>query len=348
MRHIIIGAGLSGLYMAYQLEKAGKDYLILEGKNQVGGRAAGLQASQDWDLELGATWFWPDFDRHLTDLIDELGLESFDQPTGVYLYEETSGKQRQFHRPYSDGRRVRGGMNQLIHALLKKINIEHLHLEERVKEITLKNETIEVVTDKQTWQGDQIFLALPPRLVATTISFSPQLPLAVQKNWLSTDTWMAPHAKYIARFRTPFWKQKGLTGNAMSNLGPLAEVHDISDPEGSFGALFGFFAISSEERQKRGEEELKKLARAQLVRLFGLETLKNLEEDRIKDWSQDPFLATSLDQEMAVTHPESATNQVTGDWQDKLVGISSEFAPTMPGFLSGAVEAVEEALAKKK
>ncbi|KXT75654.1 flavin monoamine oxidase family protein [Streptococcus sp. DD12] len=346
MKHLIVGAGLSGLYMAYQLEKAGEDYLILEGKDQVGGRAKGLQVLPNWELELGATWFWPDFDKLLASLIDQLGLETFDQPTGTYLYEESNGEKGQYHRPFSDGRRVSGGMSQLIQALLSRINTENLHLKERVKEISLKGESIQVLTDKQLWQADKVFLALPPRLAATRIAFSPQLPDSIQQNWLSTDTWMAPHAKYLAEFSEPFWRQQGLTGNAMSHLGPLVEIHDISDQANQFGALFGFFGIPSAKRQALGQNQLKKLARAQLVRLFGMDTLKYLKNDTIKDWSQDAYLATSQDQQFALNHPQSANNQLSASWQNKLVGIASEFAPTAPGFLSGALEAVNEALKK--
>ncbi len=35
---LILGAGLSGLYMAYLLQQAGKDYMILEGSDRIGGR----------------------------------------------------------------------------------------------------------------------------------------------------------------------------------------------------------------------------------------------------------------------------------------------------------------------
>ena len=52
--NLIIGAGLSGLYLAYKLEQQGKDYLILEARDRLGGRI------HDHDgLDLGPTWFWP-------------------------------------------------------------------------------------------------------------------------------------------------------------------------------------------------------------------------------------------------------------------------------------------------
>ncbi|RYU43680.1 NAD(P)-binding protein [Aliivibrio finisterrensis] len=35
-KHLIVGAGLSGLYTAYQLEKMGKDYLLLDARERIG------------------------------------------------------------------------------------------------------------------------------------------------------------------------------------------------------------------------------------------------------------------------------------------------------------------------
>ncbi|KFA90172.1 hypothetical protein Q664_29805 [Archangium violaceum Cb vi76] len=59
--------------------------------------------------------------------------------------------------------------------------------------------------------------------------------------WQHTATWMAPHAKYVAVFDEPFWRRLGLSGEARSRVGPLAEVHDASDCGGE-AALFGMRA----------------------------------------------------------------------------------------------------------
>ena len=53
---------------------------------------------------------------------------------------------------------------------------------------------------------------------------------------------MVPHAKYIATYATPFWREQGLSGEARSAIGPLGEIYDATMPGGS-AALFGFFNI---------------------------------------------------------------------------------------------------------
>ncbi|KXT83192.1 putative monoamine oxidase [Streptococcus oralis] len=348
MKSIIIGAGLSGLYMAYRLQEAGKDYLILEAKDQAGGRASGLETGNQRELELGATWFWPDFDKELASLVADLQLETFDQKTGTYLYEKSIHDIRSFERAFSDGRRISGGMSQLIKALLAVLDPKKIHYQEAARSVRLESDHVTVKTDEHEWTGNQVFLALPPRLAAKTIEFHPSLPENLMANWLGTASWMAPHAKYLAQFSRAFWFDKGLTGNAMSHLGPLTEIHDISDSNEENASLFGFFGIPAQERQALGEEQLKKLARAQLVRLLGLETLQYLEKESIKDWSVDPYLATETDQDFSLSHPHPATARIPGEWNDFLVGIASEFAPTTPGFLSGAIEAVNQALTIEK
>jgi monoamine oxidase len=87
------------------------------------------------------------------------------------------------------------------------------------------------------------------------------------------------------------------------------------------------------------EDELKRHCRAQLVRLFGIQAETPV-ADFFKDWSQDPFTATTIDAKSdgqhATTQPSKAT---TGLWQDHLVGIASEWSRQFPGYVAGAIEA---------
>ncbi|XDF79462.1 NAD(P)-binding protein [Aliivibrio fischeri] len=56
--YLIIGAGLSGLYLAYQLEKMGKKYQIIESRQRIGGRILSLDS-----MDMGPSWFWPQMHR---------------------------------------------------------------------------------------------------------------------------------------------------------------------------------------------------------------------------------------------------------------------------------------------
>ena len=56
-RVIIIGAGLSGLTIAYNLKKQNIPFLILEAQGDIGGRINTIKGVLDSPMEMGATWF---------------------------------------------------------------------------------------------------------------------------------------------------------------------------------------------------------------------------------------------------------------------------------------------------
>ena len=149
---------------------------------------------------------------------------------------------------------------------------------------------------------------------------------------------MAPHAKYLAVYDTPFWREDGLSGSARSALGPLVEIHDASLP-GGHAALFGFFGVPARVRQNVDEDALRAACRAQLTRLFGPRAAHPVTE-ALKDWAQDPFTATPADLDDG-SHPDGAlpAAAASGPWQHRLTGIASEWSPHFPGYVAGAIEA---------
>jgi len=70
---VIVGAGISGLTAAYELQNAGHDVIVLEGHDRVGGR----MATVDWGgfkVDIGAK-FVTTSDKSLLDMVQTLGLE---------------------------------------------------------------------------------------------------------------------------------------------------------------------------------------------------------------------------------------------------------------------------------
>ncbi|MBM7642689.1 flavin monoamine oxidase family protein [Streptococcus loxodontisalivarius] len=343
MKTIIIGGGLAGLYAAYRLQKAGQDYLLLEASDHFGGRASGWAISETNELELGATWVWKDFNPTLFELLDELGLTYFDHPAGATIYDSKVEGKSILNRPYSAGQRLVGGMPQLIKALVKRLNPHKLHLNQAVSQVTLKGKLL-VTTADQQFVGDRLFLAIPPRLAAQRINFQPSLPDDVMSDWSEQETWMAPHAKLIYHFDRPFWRKQGLTGDVISDAGPMFEIHDISDEAGQFGALFGFSSLSPDERSQLTDQEQLEAGLVQLEGYFGSDIRKYLKASLLKDWTQDTFLATEADK-LAKGHQfKSAQAVASGAWKYQLRGIASEFSPSYPGYLAGALEATDLAL----
>jgi monoamine oxidase len=85
----VVGAGLAGLSAARALRAAGRQVVVLEARDRVGGRTLNEPIGDGQVVEIGAQWVGPTQDRMYA-LIDELGLETF--PThvaGANLFERS-------------------------------------------------------------------------------------------------------------------------------------------------------------------------------------------------------------------------------------------------------------------
>ncbi len=250
--------------------------------------------------------------------------------------------------------RIAGGMAMLVDAIRSQLAPGNLLLGHRVLGIDCGREFVTLEMEDSEGQRSSlhaysVLLALPARLAATTIGFSPPLPKHLLSQWRTTETWMAPHAKYVAVFDEAFWRDEGLSGDARSLVGPLMEVHDASIPGGE-AALFGFLGIPGAVRKRLPENEIKMMCRAQLGRLFGsrAETPKG---EFLKDWSDDPL--TSTEEDLQPSHGHSRPPQftpATGVWKNRIVGIASEWSRQFPGYVAGAIDAanrgVEEIMSR--
>jgi monoamine oxidase len=357
-RIAIVGGGLSGLYAAYLLERQGiSDYVLLEARPEFGGRiesatVAGAAAEAD-RYDLGATWFWPEMQPQLDRLIDELGLARIEQyETGDTMLERSPNEapaRLRGYRSSPSSTRLAGGMGALIDALRRRLTPARLLSGQRVLRLSAVErhvvlDAVDADGNTSTYRVGQVLLALPPRLAQASIEFSPALPPALARQWRDTATWMAPHAKYVAVYAAPFWRQQGLSGQGRSARGPLVEIHDAS-AHGGGAALFGFLGVPAAMRKGVAEDVLKTLCRAQLTRLFGADAATPRAEF-IKDWAGQPYTATPADQDGAGGHGAAPPSGVeAGPWRGLLEGIASEWSPHFPGYVAGAVDAASRGVA---
>lgn len=356
-RFVIVGGGLAGLYAAHELARQGiDDPVLLEARDVLGGRIQSLSPEGPSLIgpravrnrfDLGPTWFWPSLQPELDKLVTQLGLERFKQFETGDMVLERSAHEKPFRTfGYSNSpasMRLVGGMAALVEALRSRLTCGQVILNRKVLELRCEGQRVTVVSVDEagalhTIRAEHVLLAVPPRLALEHIRFAPGLPAPLARQWQATGTWMAPHAKYMAIYDTPFWREQGLSGEARSARGPLSEIHDASMPGGS-AALFGFFGVPASVRRDVAEDILLDHCRAQLVRLFGPEAATP-KVDFIKDWARDVLTAASADLATPAGHasaPDALAS--SGGWKGRIAGVGSEWSAQFPGYLAGAIEA---------
>ena len=238
--------------------------------------------------------------------------------------------------------RVEGGFSELTRALEERISPTSKQLNTKVTMVTLRDGVcIATLDDGTMTEADQIVLAMPPR-VAARLRFVPEIPDESASAMAAVPTWMAGQAKVVAIYDTAFWRDLGLSGDAMSRRGPLVEIHDASPARGGPYALFGFVGIPPKARSNR--ETLCQAAQAQLIRLFGASAAQP-EAVLVKDWAFDPLTSTQLDRTAHPSHPANGLPEaLKGLWEERLIFASAEVAPNFGGYIEGALEAADAAL----
>jgi monoamine oxidase len=113
----------------------------------------------------------------------------------------------------------------------------------------------------------QAIIAIPPNL-AGRIEYDPRLPHA--REALTQRAAQGTLRKCVAVYPEPFWRRDGLTGEALTDAGPVTLTFDNSPPDGSPGVLLGFVG-GPEERAlaRRSGPERREAVLRSFARLFG-------------------------------------------------------------------------------
>ncbi len=358
---LIIGGGLSGLYLAHELSRLKRRFCLVEARDRLGGRILSKppahpdHAGDAARYDLGPAWIWPQLQPWLNRLIDELNIPVFPQHcVGAILYEDAVDQTPQtFSGPSAHGQsyRIAGGAGRAIGELARRIDPGAVLLNTRAVRIVrgasrLEVDTVDNAGGQMTLHASRVVLALPPRLAARTIELVPALPEQILREWISIPTWMAAQAKVVALYAEPFWREQGLSGEAFSRRGPLSEIYDASPSSDGPYALFGFPGVSANLRRQMGKDELVQLSVAQFRRLFGKRAADPI-EILIKDWSEDRFTATEDDQRIPAQHgPFALTLAGRVLWDRRLLLSGSETAELSGGLLEGALEAANTVFAE--
>lgn len=368
----IIGGGLAGIYTAYLLAQKKISFELIEAKPILGGRIYGEETHVSaYKMDLGPSWIFP-HQQEIQTLVTELGLRLIEQNTaGDAVF------QRNAHEPPQQISgvapppmyRIFGGTTKLIDSLANRINQKCSYVSTTVTSLRSDGKYWHLGLQRNTLAGnfdevsqsdpsrkssrlgsasyEHIVIATPPRVIAhllksgETTSVNANVFLsALASKFEQTPTWMAAQAKFAVTYDQPFWRDRGLSGQAFSQVGPLGEIHDASfeDSEGnSVFALFGFVGIPFAHRQHASCEQMKTACLAQLSAIFGSQANKYT-QTYYKDWGTDNFTATNLDQKQASAHPHIDLAFEQAELQQlKLHLATSEFSEHNAGYMEGAI-----------
>jgi len=380
----IVGGGLCGLALAHGLAARRLSFRLFEARERLGGRILSVPTAQGGRVDLGATWFWPETQPSITRLVEDLGLPAQAQlDDGRVLsltdpnqpaqrlavtpeYEGSASAPAQPGRLHGGAQRLSGGMATLTEALVGRI--QRMGQGDRLRcgheltglrrlpeggvELHLRHGAVSYAV-----QARHVVLALPPRLLAEGVAFSPALDEDLVELMAATPTWMASAAKAALAADRPFWREQGHSGNAWIGHAQavLAEVFDACSEPGASAdpqplpvgvvqaALAGFFALSAEQRASFAAA-MPLLLQSQFAQLFGLAAQDDAHQILQQDWAREPWTCSARDLaedgQLPAGHPPYGDARLTqGLWDGALWLAGSETAAHGGGYAEGALSA---------
>ena len=170
--------------------------------------------------------------------------------------------------------RFHGGSQRIALLMAAELGEHRLRLGTPVRRIEQKEGGVIVYADVPDGERDGLavrarraIVAVPPTL-AGRIAYDPPLPAL--RDQLTQRMPQGTVVKTMAIYERPFWREKGLSGQATSDIGPARVVFDNSPPDGVPGVLLGFLeGRLARQWGARPADERREAILAGHARLFG-------------------------------------------------------------------------------
>lgn len=231
-----------------------------------------------------------------------------------------------------------GGSQALALRLAERLG-DVVNLEAPVRRIEQRGGAVTVSSDRGAVTGRAAIVAIPPTLCAR-IAYDPPMPAL--RDQLTQRMAQGSVIKCMAVYERPFWRDEGLSGQAISVEGPVKAVFDNSPPGGTPGVLLGFL----EGRQARELGQWSEDARRRAVvgcfeRLFGAAAAApDGYVERV--WAQEEFTRGCYG---CLMPPGGWVSLGPALWEPigRLHWAGAETATTWNGYMDGAVRSGESA-----
>jgi monoamine oxidase len=143
--------------------------------------------------------------------------------------------------------RLVGGTQQIALRIAAQLG-PRVVLRSPVRKIVQKGGRATVTSDRYTVKCKKVIVAIPPTL-AGRIDYHPILP--PERDQLTQRYGQGTLTKVAAVYDKPFWRDKGLTGQAVSIDGLVSATFDDSPQSGAPGVIFAFVGGDSARKYQR-------------------------------------------------------------------------------------------------
>lgn len=240
--------------------------------------------------------------------------------------------------------RIVGGSVRICEALASALG-DRVQLGTPVRRIAHDDHGVRVTTTSgREVRARSAIVTLPPTL-AGRLEYDPPLP-----SWRDQLTQRLPAGSVIkcaAVYERPFWRDDGLTGQAVSDEGPVKVTFDNSPPAGTPGILLGFIEANEGRVLARARPEVRRDAvLRRFADYFGdpaLQPVSYLE----RDWMAEPFTRGCYGAHLSPgvwTSFGHALRAPIG----RLVWAGAETSDVWSGYMEGAVRSGERAAAEAR
>lgn len=341
----IVGGGLSGLSLAYFLEKENIRTTLIEASNRIGGRIKTIHGKKQTPLELGATWFSEEH-FHLIQLLKELNIDKYPQfRAGTSLFHTNNNKSPQaFEVPENEPitYRIEGGTEKLIHALHNQLKHTKVILNSVVTEVIQNQKEIQITTKKgEKIKAAKVVVCIPPQLIASNIHFSPSLPTKLNALLPKVQTWMAGSIKFVIEYNTAFWRNKKYSGMLFSHVGIVTEMYDHTNKQEN---KFGFTGFLHPNAQQLSKKQRQAQVLTYISAFFGDEAVDCLlYEDEI--WNNTNLIGhLPLERQAHFNNGDALLKKSYFD--DKLFFAGTETSSEFPGYMTSAISSAKRVFNK--
>jgi monoamine oxidase len=178
-----------------------------------------------------------------------------------------------------------GGSAVIPHAMAKALG-KRIVLRAPVRRIAHVKGGVQVTSDRLTVDAKHVIVAIPPTL-AGRIDYRPDLP--PERDALTQRLPQGRLLKVAAVYPKPFWRDKGLTGQALCPETYVSATFDDSPEDGSLGVVFGF--VGGDKARafvKLPEAERRTTILGEFAQFFGDEA-KNAQDYFETNWTTETW-----------------------------------------------------------